>query len=302
MKLGDQIPNFKAQVSPDGRTIDFHNEIGDDWAILFSHPADHTPVCTTELGTVARYGEEFANRGCKLFALSCDSVESHKNWIADVEAAGWSKGKKVEYPIIADPKREVATTFGMLDPEEKDKAGMPMTCRAVFIIHKKALKLQILYPATTGRNFDELLRVIDSLQLTMNHSVATPVNWSKGSKCMVVPSISNEAAKEKFGGFETLSVPSNKEYIRMVPDPSKPNMLPVRLRQAFHFVGGPLALFAVGLLLGRKQQKNQAGSLISHHQFWTIISGSAYLFLPLAQAPMSTQSILTDVPVFRGAC
>ncbi len=135
-------------------------------------------VCTTELGTVAKYGEHFASRGVKVAALSCDNAESHKAWIADIESATWSDGKKIDYPIIADDKRELAVKLGMIDPDEKDAAGLPMTARAVFVIGKdKKLKLSLLYPASTGRNFDEVIRVIDSLQLTANHSVATPVNW-----------------------------------------------------------------------------------------------------------------------------
>jgi 1-Cys peroxiredoxin 6 len=156
----------------------------------------------------------------KVIALSCNDVASHKGWIADIES--YTPGAKVGYPILADPKRELAVKFGMLDPDEIDSKGVPLTARAVYVIGPdKKLKLSILYPATTGRNFNEVLRVIDSLQLTANYSVATPVNWQQGDKCMVVPSLSNEAAKEKFPkGFDTVEVPSGKSYIRLTPQPN----------------------------------------------------------------------------------
>lgn len=215
------MPNFEAKTSQ-GDMV-FHDYIDGSWAMLVSHPADYTPVCTTELGTMATYEEHLVSRGFKLAALSCNDVDSHKGWISDIEAAKWSKGKKVNFPIIADPKRDIATTFGMLDPVEKDAAGLPMTCRAVFIIGPdKKLKLSLLYPASTGRNFDEIIRVVDSLQLTANHSVATPANWKDGDACMVLPTVTNEAAEKKFPkGFTTVEVPSGKGYLRMTPQPNK---------------------------------------------------------------------------------
>jgi len=217
IKLGDVVPNFTAETSQG--PIDFHQWLGGSWAVLFSHPANYTPVCTTELGTVARIYGEFEKRKIKVCALSCNDVESHNGWIKDIQAS--QKISTFPYPIIADPKREIAITFGMLDPVEKDKAGLPLTCRAVFVIGpEKKLKLSFLYPATTGRNFDEVLRVIDSLQLTANFSVATPADWKQGGSCMIVPSVSNEDAKTKFPkGWETTAVPSGKEYLRVTPQP-----------------------------------------------------------------------------------
>ena len=201
----------------------WHEYIGGSWAVLFSHPADFTPVCTTELGSVASLKEEFDKRGVKVAALSCNDTESHNAWVKDIEHLDFSGKKSVTYPIISDPKREIAVLYGMLDPEEKDAEGLPMTCRAVFITKPdKTLALSILYPATTGRNFKEVLRAIDSLQLTANHSVATPADWTSGKDCMVVPSLSDEEATAKFAkGFTKLSVPSGKGYLRVTSDPSK---------------------------------------------------------------------------------
>eukprot|EP00287_Rhodomonas_sp_CCMP768_P027517 CAMPEP_0202838598 /NCGR_PEP_ID=MMETSP1389-20130828/49836_1 /ASSEMBLY_ACC=CAM_ASM_000865 /TAXON_ID=302021 /ORGANISM="Rhodomonas sp., Strain CCMP768" /LENGTH=222 /DNA_ID=CAMNT_0049514913 /DNA_START=24 /DNA_END=692 /DNA_ORIENTATION=+ len=219
LNLGDVVPNFEADttVGP----IKFHDWIGSDWAILFSHPADYTPVCTTELGTVAKLDAEFKKRNCKTIALSCNDVESHSGWIADIKAT--QTVADVPFPIIADPKRVLAVSWGMVDPDEKDAAGLAMTCRAVFVIGPdKKLKLQILYPASTGRNFSEVLRVLDSLQLTANYSVATPADWTDGGSCMVLPSLSDEQAKDKFPkGFQTVPCPSNKPYLRVTPQPNK---------------------------------------------------------------------------------
>jgi 1-Cys peroxiredoxin 6 len=218
LKLGDTFPDFTADSS-EGE-IQWHKYIDGSWAILFSHPADYTPVCTTELGAVAKFLPEFAKRGVKVAAISHNDVESHKGWIQDIEA--YTPGAKVGYPIIADPEKDLATKLGSLDPDEKDAKGLPANARAVWVIGPdKKLKLSILYPATTGRNFEEVLRVIDSLQLTANHSVATPVNWKHGEKVIIVPSLSDEAAKEKFPkGFETFDVPSGKKYIRTTPQPN----------------------------------------------------------------------------------
>jgi len=218
LKLGDTAPDFTAD-STHGE-LSFHKYIEGSWAILFSHPNDFTPVCTTELGAVGKFLPEFEKRGVKVIALSCNDVASHKGWIADIES--FTPGAKVSYPIVADPTRELAVKFGMLDPDEIDAKGIPLTARAVYVFGPdKKLKLSILYPATTGRNFHEVLRVIDSLQLTANYSVATPVNWNQGDKCMVVPALSNEAAKAKFPkGFETVEVPSGKSYIRLTPQPN----------------------------------------------------------------------------------
>lgn len=217
VNLGDVFPNFTAN-STHGN-IKFHSYLGDSWGILFSHPADFTPVCTTELGRVAKIAPEFAKRNVKLVALSCDSVESHSGWIKDIQAYNNLPGE-FPYPIVADDNRDLAVSLGMIDPDEKDAAGMPLTCRAIFIIGPdKKLKLSMLYPATTGRNFDEILRVIDSLQLTAVKKVATPADWKDGGHCMVVPSVSNEEAKTMFPDHKVHKVPSGKEYLRTTPLP-----------------------------------------------------------------------------------
>ncbi|CAG5119762.1 unnamed protein product [Candidula unifasciata] len=220
VNLGEVFPNFSANTS-EGRIEKFHDWIGDDsWAILFSHPADYTPVCTTELARVVTLVPEFRKKNVKLIALSCDSVESHKGWGKDVLHYAGSKQEKLPYPIIADEKRELAVQLGMIDPDEIDKQGLPLTARAVFIIGPdKKLKLSILYPATTGRNFDEILRVIDSLQLTATKKVATPVDWKSGKECMVLPTVSNEEAKTLFPNMKTVQLPSGKEYLRLTPQP-----------------------------------------------------------------------------------
>ncbi|XP_025114115.1 peroxiredoxin-6-like [Pomacea canaliculata] len=215
--LGDVFPDFEAETSK-GK-IQFHQAIEGSWAILFSHPADYTPVCTTELARVVKLMDKFKERNCKVFALSCDGVESHIGWSKDVMDYAGEKGD-LPYPIIADEKRNLAVKLGMVDPDEKDAKGLPLTCRAVFIIGPdKRLKLSILYPATTGRNFDEILRVLDSLQLTARNKVATPVDWQTGDKCMVLPSVPEEEAKTLFPAFEQKSVPSGKGYLRFTPQP-----------------------------------------------------------------------------------
>lgn len=215
VNLGDVFPNFKASTS-DGE-MQFHDFIKESWAILFSHPADYTPVCTTELSHAQKLFPEFEKRGVKMAALSCDDVDSHKGWINDIK---FYTDNKFNYPIIADPKRELAVQLGMVDPDEKDAAGLPLTCRAVFIIGPDAkLKLSLLYPATTGRNFDEILRVIDSLQLTATKKVATPVNWRKGDEAMVVPSVKPDDVAGLFpGGVRKDDVPSGKSYMRFTKD------------------------------------------------------------------------------------
>lgn len=218
IKLGDVVPNFTSDTTQG--IINFHSWIEDSWAILFSHPADYTPVCTTELGRVQQLSNEFMKRGVKLIALSCDEVESHNGWIKDIIAynkltTGFS------YPIIADPKRDVANLYGMMDPDEKDAKGIPLTCRAVFVIGPdKRLKLSLLYPATTGRNFDEILRVVDSLQLTATRKVATPVDWKEGGSCMVVPNVPQKDVAGLFPkGVKVHEVPSGKVYLRTTPQP-----------------------------------------------------------------------------------
>ncbi|KAI1892032.1 hypothetical protein AGOR_G00149810 [Albula goreensis] len=218
--LGDVFPNFEAETTI-GK-IKFHDFLGDSWGVLFSHPRDYTPVCTTELGRAAKLSDEFKKRNVKMIALSIDSVEDHVGWSKDIMAYNNEEpGCKFPFPIIADDKRELAVTLGMLDPDERDKDGMPLTARCVFVIGPdKKMKLSILYPATTGRNFDELLRVIDSLQLTAKKRVATPVNWKPGDEVMVLPNIpEDEAAKLFPAGVFTKELPSGKKYLRYTPQP-----------------------------------------------------------------------------------
>ncbi len=209
LQLGDVVPDF-TQESSQG-TISFHEWIGDSWAVLFSHPADFTPVCTTELGTVASLKPEFDKRNVKVIALSVDDVESHKGWIGDINE---TQNTTVNYPILADGDRKVADLYGMIHPSSLNN----LTVRSVFIIDpNKKLRLTFTYPASTGRNFDEILRVIDSLQLTDYHQVATPANWKDGEDCVVVPSIPTEEARAKF----PKGVKEIKPYLRMTPQPNK---------------------------------------------------------------------------------
>lgn len=219
INLGEDFPNFEADTT--AGKIKFHDWLGDSWGILFSHPADFTPVCTTELGYVSKIVGDFSKKNVKLIALSCDSVESHMGWTKDINA--YTGQSDFNFPIIADPKRDLAVKLGMLDPVEKDSAGLPLTCRAVFIVGPdKKLKLSMLYPATTGRNFDEILRVVESLQLTATKKVATPANWKSGGDCMVIPSVKKEEESSLFPkGVRTEAVPSGKGYLRFTPDPSK---------------------------------------------------------------------------------
>nr|XP_046247195.1 peroxiredoxin-6 [Scatophagus argus] len=212
--LGDVFPNFEANTTI-GK-IKFHDFLGNSWGILFSHPRDFTPVCTTELARAARLSSEFKKRDVKMIALSIDSVEDHCSWSKDVMAFNSEAESALPFPIIADDKRELSVKLGMLDPDEKDKDGIPLTARCVFVIGPdKKLKLSILYPATTGRNFDELLRVIDSLQLTAQKKVATPVDWKPGDKVMVIPSLSEAEATTLFpSGVTTKDMPSGKNYLR----------------------------------------------------------------------------------------
>jgi len=210
LRLGDTVPNF-TQASTEGE-INFYEWAGDNWVILFSHPADFTPVCTTELGTVAKLKPEFDKRGVKALALSVDDVESHKGWVGDIEE---TQQTSLNYPILADPDKKVSDLYDMIHPN----ANNTLTVRSVFIIDpQKKLRLNFTYPASTGRNFDEILRVIDSLQLTDNYKVATPANWTDGDDCVIVPSIKDpEELKERFPkGYEEV-----KPYLRMTPQPNK---------------------------------------------------------------------------------
>ncbi len=209
IRLGDTAPDFTSE-STEG-TIQFHKWLGDSWGILFSHPADYTPVCTTELGTVAKLKDEFESRNVKVAGLSVDSIEDHKGWISDINE---TQNTEMNFPLIADPNREVANLYDMIHPNALDN----LTVRSVFVIGPdKKVKLTLTYPASTGRNFDELLRVIDSLQLTAQHSVATPANWKDGDDCIVVPALSDEEANKKFPkGFTSV-----KPYLRITPQPNK---------------------------------------------------------------------------------
>jgi len=208
LQLGDVAPDFTSD-STEG-TIHFYDYLGDGWGILFSHPKDFTPVCTTELGEVARLKGEFEKRNTKVLGVSVDSIESHKDWVGDIEDA---TGNALNYPLLADPDRTVAGLYGMIHPNASDTT----TVRSVFVIGPdKKVKLTITYPASTGRNFAEILRVIDSLQLTSGFSVATPVNWTEGEDVIIVPAVSDEDAKEKFPkGFRTV-----KPYLRYTPQPN----------------------------------------------------------------------------------
>lgn len=217
--LGETFPNFVAETQIG--TINFHDWLGDSWGILFSHPNDFTPVCTTELARVAKLIPEFKKLGVKVIALSCNSVDSHRKWIEDIKCYGDITGKEFPYPIIEDETRKLATLLGMLDPAEVDSHGIPLTARAVFVIDPaKKMRLSILYPATTGRNFDEILRVIESLHLTEKYKVATPVDWKKGEDVMLQPTVSEEEAKTLCDNIKTLTLPSGKTYLRIVPQPT----------------------------------------------------------------------------------
>ncbi len=207
LQLGDEAPDFTADTTEG--TISFHEWLGDGWGVLFSHPKDFTPVCTTELGAVAKLGDEFAKRNTKVIAISVDGLESHKGWIPDINE---TQHTNVNFPIIADPDRKVADLYGMIHPN----AGDTVTVRSVFVVGPdKKVKLTITYPQSTGRNFAEILRVIDSLQLTAKHQVSTPADWQRGEKVIIGPAVSDEAAKEKFPeGWDTV-----RPYLRLTPQP-----------------------------------------------------------------------------------
>ncbi|TAH02807.1 MAG: peroxiredoxin [Sphingobacteriales bacterium] len=209
LRLGDIAPNFTAQTS-EGE-LDFYEYLGNSWGVLFSHPADYTPVCTTELGRTASLKSEFKKRNVKVMALSVDTLESHQGWIKDINE---TQGVEVNFPIIADKDKTISEAYGMMHPN----ASATLTVRSLFVIAPdKTVKLMITYPASTGRNFTEILRVIDSLQLTANYSVATPADWKDGEDCVVVPAIKTEDIPAKFPkGFTEI-----KPYLRMTPQPNK---------------------------------------------------------------------------------
>jgi alkyl hydroperoxide reductase subunit AhpC len=207
LRLGDDAPNFTADTTEG--TIDFHEWKGDSWAVFFSHPRDYTPVCTTELGYTAKLKDEFDKRNVKALALSVDPLEDHVSWSKDIEE---TQGIAPNFPIIADPDKKVADLYDMIHPNASDTA----TVRSVFVIGPdNKVKLTLTYPASTGRNFDEVLRVIDSLQLTANHKVATPVNWKHGEEVIVATAVSDDDAKAQHGDVRTV-----KPYLRYVKDPS----------------------------------------------------------------------------------
>ncbi len=209
LRLGDIAPDFTAETSEG--IINFHQWIGEGWAVLFSHPKDYTPVCTTELGTVARLKDKFAERNVKVIALSVDPLDSHRGWINDINE---TQNCEVDYPLIADPEKKVSDLYDMIHPNASDT----MTVRSVFVIGPdKKVKLILTYPASTGRNFDEILRVIDSLQLTAQYSVATPANWKDGEDVVIANSVKNEDIAAKFPKGHTVIKP----YLRMTPQPNK---------------------------------------------------------------------------------
>jgi thioredoxin-dependent peroxiredoxin len=209
LRLGDVAPDFTAQTTTG--EIHFHEWLGNSWGVLFSHPKDYTPVCTTELGDVARLKPQFERRGVKVIALSVDDLKSHAGWSRDIEDVS---GQKLNFPIIADPDRKVSNLYDMIHPNANDT----LTVRAVYVIDpNKKIRLILTYPASTGRNFDELLRSIDSLKLTDDYGLATPVNWHEGEDCIIVPSVSDEEAKRKYPkGFRAV-----KPYLRYTPPPNR---------------------------------------------------------------------------------
>jgi len=216
LRINDEAPNFSAESSQG--TINFHEWVGDGWAILFSHPKDFTPICTTELGYMAGLQPEFAKRKCKIIAISVDPVDSHTKWVRDIEE---TQGHQVTYPLIGDPELKIAKLYGMLPAEagttcDGRTAADNATVRTVFMIGPdKKIKLMLVYPQSTGRNFDEVLRVLDSMQLTAKHKVATPVNWKQGDDVVILPAVSDDEAKQKYpGGWK-----APRPYLRIVPQP-----------------------------------------------------------------------------------
>jgi alkyl hydroperoxide reductase subunit AhpC len=209
LQLGDEAPDFTAETTEG--TINFHEWLGDGWGVFFSHPKDFTPVCTTELGTVAKLKGEFDKRNAKVIAISVDPLESHQRWVPDINE---TQGTTVNFPIIADPDRKIADQYGMIHPNAADT----VTVRSVFVIGPdKKVKLMITYPQSTGRNFQEILRVIDSLQLTAKYSVSTPADWKDGEDVIIVPAVSDDDAKERFPKGWTAARP----YLRLTPQPNK---------------------------------------------------------------------------------
>ncbi|KAJ1292099.1 hypothetical protein BS78_02G366500 [Paspalum vaginatum] len=214
LTIGDTVPNLELD-STHGK-IRIHDYVGDGYAIIFSHPADFTPVCTTEMASMAGYAKEFETRGVKLLGLSCDDVESHRAWVEDVEA--YKPGTHLTFPILADPDRSAIQQLNMVDPDEKDARGERLPSRALHVVGPdKAVRLSFLYPACTGRNMDEVLRAVDSLLTAARHrgKVATPANWRPGDRAVIGPGVSDDEARKLFPqGFETADLPSKKGYLR----------------------------------------------------------------------------------------
>jgi alkyl hydroperoxide reductase subunit AhpC len=208
LRLGDDAPDFDADTTEG--PLRFHDWLGDNWGVLFSHPKDFTPVCTTELGEVARIKAEFDRRGVRVIGLSVDPLDAHHRWSNDIEE---TQGHRPNFPMIADPDRRVSQLYGMIHPN----ASETTTVRSVFVVGPdKKIKLMLTYPQSTGRDFDEILRVIDSLQLTANHKVSTPVNWRQGEHVIIIPAVGDDEARERFpGGWKTV-----KPYLRIVPQPT----------------------------------------------------------------------------------
>ena len=207
LTIGSEAPDFTAETTEG--TINFHEWIGDDWAVLFSHPRDFTPICTTELGYMASIKPEFDKRGVKIIGVSVDPLDSHNGWAQDIEDV---TGNKLSFPLLADPERKIAEAFDMIHPNEL----ATLTVRTVFVIAPdNTVKLQLTYPASTGRNWQEILRAIDSIQLTANHSVSTPSDWKQGDDVIISPAINDEDAKAKFGSFD-----KKKDYLRYTKQPA----------------------------------------------------------------------------------
>jgi len=226
LTINDKFPNLVGDTQ-DKTDFDLYDYLGDSWGVIFMHPGDYTPVCTTELGEAASKKNDFTSRNVKMCGFSCNSAESHRGWIEDIKAAS---GQDVDFPLFCDPDREKSVEIGVLDETNKDAKGLPMTVRSVFILKPdKTIALMLTYPATCGRNFDEILRCVDSLQLTSSASVATPVNWKKGGDVIVNFPLTDADADEKFGkkGYRVIDLPSekgkelSKHYLRYTKDPSK---------------------------------------------------------------------------------
>jgi 1-Cys peroxiredoxin 6 len=223
LKLGAEVPNFDCETTHGNFMFHDFVSAGPKFTLLFSHPKDFTPVCTTELGRSEVRNPDFQARGVQLIGVSCDPVDSHAAWSIDILAREQLQkpDDKLSFPIIADSKREIVSKLGMLDPEELDDEGIPLPARALMIIDReqKKVKLAIVYPATTGRNFDELIRVVDSLTLTMEKSLATPVDWNQGERCIVAPNVPTDEAEQRFEDLVIEALPSGKQYLRHVKCP-----------------------------------------------------------------------------------